>query len=294
MIDPALLRPGRLEVHIEIGLPDEKGRVQIFNIHLKQVRTRSRTHAWRRRTRVATRSPPRSSATAERAEIQAHRSSIFFFPLLCLIASFSPLVQMRENKMLHEEVTSEYLASQTKNFSGAEIEGLVKSASSFALYASIDIKKTGAKPVDTSGKNIIVRLAHFQRALDEVHAAFGVDEEDLKMYLRSELINYGPEFERIMKTCQTLINQVRSSKATPLLSVLLEGPNGSGQTRTLKYRTRARAHRSGRFDPPALASRSLHLCLTIAVVLPFCRQDFDRRQAGHRQRLPRQFCKKRN
>ena len=139
---------------------------------------------------------------------------------------------MRENKMLHEEVTSEYLASQTKNFSGAEIEGLVKSASSFALYSSIDIKKTGAKPIDTSGKNIIVRLAHFQRALDEVHAAFGVDEEDLKMYLRSELINYGPEFERIMKTCQTLINQVRSSKATPLLSVLLEGPNGSGQTRS--------------------------------------------------------------
>ena len=30
MLDEALLRPGRLEVHIEIGLPDEKGRQQIF------------------------------------------------------------------------------------------------------------------------------------------------------------------------------------------------------------------------------------------------------------------------
>jgi len=27
LIDEALLRPGRLEVHMEIGLPDQKGRV---------------------------------------------------------------------------------------------------------------------------------------------------------------------------------------------------------------------------------------------------------------------------
>jgi SpoVK/Ycf46/Vps4 family AAA+-type ATPase len=33
MIDEALLRPGRLEVHIEISLPDEAGRLQILNIH---------------------------------------------------------------------------------------------------------------------------------------------------------------------------------------------------------------------------------------------------------------------
>ena len=33
MIDDALLRPGRLEVHVEIGLPDLKGRMQILNIH---------------------------------------------------------------------------------------------------------------------------------------------------------------------------------------------------------------------------------------------------------------------
>ena len=29
MIDPALLRPGRFEVHIEIGLPDKNGRIEI-------------------------------------------------------------------------------------------------------------------------------------------------------------------------------------------------------------------------------------------------------------------------
>ena len=30
MIDEAILRPGRLELHVEIGLPDENGRLQVM------------------------------------------------------------------------------------------------------------------------------------------------------------------------------------------------------------------------------------------------------------------------
>lgn len=37
MLDEAMLRPGRLEVQIEIGLPDEKGRLQILKIHTSRV-----------------------------------------------------------------------------------------------------------------------------------------------------------------------------------------------------------------------------------------------------------------
>jgi vesicle-fusing ATPase len=33
----ALLRPGRLEVQIEVGLPDEPGRLQILRIHTKKM-----------------------------------------------------------------------------------------------------------------------------------------------------------------------------------------------------------------------------------------------------------------
>ena len=36
MIDPALLRPGRIEVHIEINLPSHEGRIEILNIHSRQ------------------------------------------------------------------------------------------------------------------------------------------------------------------------------------------------------------------------------------------------------------------
>lgn len=35
MLDPALLRPGRFDRHIEVDLPDKKGRVHILNIHAK-------------------------------------------------------------------------------------------------------------------------------------------------------------------------------------------------------------------------------------------------------------------
>jgi hypothetical protein len=38
MIDDALLRPGRLEVQVEIGLPKVQGRVDILNIHTNTMR----------------------------------------------------------------------------------------------------------------------------------------------------------------------------------------------------------------------------------------------------------------
>lgn len=37
MIDEAMLRPGRLEIHLEISLPDEEGRLQIFKIHTRHM-----------------------------------------------------------------------------------------------------------------------------------------------------------------------------------------------------------------------------------------------------------------
>ena len=40
---------------------------------------------------------------------------------------------MRENKVLSPDVDLAYLASETKNYTGAEIESLVKSATSFAF-----------------------------------------------------------------------------------------------------------------------------------------------------------------
>jgi len=171
MIDPALLRPGRLEVHVEISLPDEKGRVQIFNIHMKK---------------------------------------------------------MRDSGMLDPEVTAEWLASLTKNFSGAEIEGVVVAAASLALSEGVDMKT--AKAVDLSGKGIMVRRHHFERALDDVKPAFGVDEDELKGFLEQPLLDYGEQFQKIMTTGRTFVDHLRTSTHTRIRSVLLEGPTGAGKT----------------------------------------------------------------
>jgi vesicle-fusing ATPase len=38
MIDEAILRPGRMELKVEIGLPSEEGRLQIVKIHTKKMR----------------------------------------------------------------------------------------------------------------------------------------------------------------------------------------------------------------------------------------------------------------
>ena len=37
ILDPALLRPGRLDRKVEIGLPNEPARVDILKIHAKKI-----------------------------------------------------------------------------------------------------------------------------------------------------------------------------------------------------------------------------------------------------------------
>lgn len=44
LLDEAILRPGRFEVHIEVSLPDLKGRQQILSIHTAKLRTNNLLH----------------------------------------------------------------------------------------------------------------------------------------------------------------------------------------------------------------------------------------------------------
>jgi len=136
---------------------------------------------------------------------------------------------MRENGRLHKDVDLQKLAEQSKNFSGAEIEGLVKSAASFALYGSVDITKEKVEAkIDTD--NIIVTMAHFERALSEVIPAFGTQDDELKTLMRGQLHEYSPEFVKLLNTGRTWCQQCQASDNSPLLSVLLEGESGSGKT----------------------------------------------------------------
>jgi len=171
MIDDALLRPGRLEVHMEISLPDEDGRQQILKIHTQK---------------------------------------------------------MRDNKVMDRDVDLAELAHLTKNFSGAEISGLVKSATSFAFNRHVKVGTMAGVSDDVI--NMKVNRADFYNALDEVKPAFGVSEEELSTCIRGGIIHYNMHIENILAEGRLFVEQVRKPDSTPLLSVLFHGPPGSGKT----------------------------------------------------------------
>ncbi|KAK0103637.1 transport between ER and Golgi ATPase protein [Cadophora gregata] len=171
MIDDALLRPGRLEVHMEISLPDEDGRAQILKIHTSK---------------------------------------------------------MLANNVMDHDVNVAELAHLTKNFSGAEIGGLVKSASSFAFNRHVKVGTVAGVSDDI--ENMKVNRADFFNALDEVKAAFGVSEEELETAMTAGILHYSPYIENILKDGRLFVDLVKNSATTSLLSVLLHGPPGSGKT----------------------------------------------------------------
>lgn len=135
--------------------------------------------------------------------------------------------KMRENNKLAGDVDLAELAKHTRNFSGAEIGGLVKAASSFALQRHIK-GGTVAALTDDIG-DIQLRMQDFLNALQEVKPLFGVSEEDLERCTEGGIIRFGPHIDKILRDGQQYVQQVRTSAAQHL-SVLLHGPSGSGKT----------------------------------------------------------------
>ncbi|KAH9538921.1 hypothetical protein CY35_15G032600 [Sphagnum magellanicum] len=148
LLDEALLRPGRMEVQIEIGLPDEKGRFQILSIHSNK---------------------------------------------------------MKENSFLSADVDLKELALETKNFSGAELEGLVKSATSFALNRQVSAADLSREIVED---NIKVTMDDFMSDLNEVKPAFGAAINTPEMCRLNGMLDCGERHAHIQRTVMTFVEQV--------------------------------------------------------------------------------------
>jgi len=124
----------------------------------------------------------------------------------------------------------EEIASKSKNFSGAEIEGLVKSAASFAFSRALDVNDLSKVPDE---KALIVQFGDFEQALGGIEPKIGVQNEEFNSHFKNGIINYGEpgsQFYMLQQTLKKLVNQVRTSEKTPLLSILLEGNPFSGKT----------------------------------------------------------------
>ncbi|XP_051795450.1 vesicle-fusing ATPase-like isoform X1 [Acanthochromis polyacanthus] len=173
LIDEALLRPGRLEVKMEIGLPDEKGRIQILNIHT---------------------------------------------------------AKMRQYDLLSGDVDIKELAVETKNYSGAELEGLVRAAQSTAMNRHIKASNTVEVNIETAERLQVSRLDFMASLNNDIKPAFGTNQEDYASYIMNGIIRWGDPVSAVLEDGELLVQQTKNSDRTPLVSVLLEGPPNSGKT----------------------------------------------------------------
>ena len=168
IIDEALLRPGRFEVQVYIGLPNEEGRREILNIHTQK---------------------------------------------------------LQKERVLCAKVSIDDLAVRTKNFSGAELSGLVRSAISFAYFGCVDLDSDAPKK---EYDKVAIDNWAFDEALKEVVPSFGSSCDKLKHYIPENYNRYGDSLERVINVAEESYQRVRDR--TRLFSLLIHGPSGSGKT----------------------------------------------------------------
>ncbi|KAL7934849.1 P-loop containing nucleoside triphosphate hydrolase protein [Trichoderma chlorosporum] len=176
MIDEALLRPGRLEVHIEISLPNRDGRLEILKIQT---------------------------------------------------------AKMSENNMLEPTVDLEDLASRTNNYSGAELSGVVRAATSFAMSRHIEVGKLAAVKADVTG--VKVDQVDFTNALIEVRPAYGVSDAELSNLFPCGFWNFSGPVKDAHERAVRVVRMVESDSRVFSSSVLFHGMKGSGKTALAAY-----------------------------------------------------------
>ena len=183
LIDEAMLRPGRLEIQIEITLPKASGRLEILNIHTKQ---------------------------------------------------------MASNGYLDSNVHLDELVPLTNNFTGAEIEAVVKNAVSFSLSREVDPSNlelaTKIKP--------IVSQSDLLRSVSEINPQFGSRSNLLDIITAKPLEMYSSEFSDVYTDISTKLNGLRSGNK---VSFLIYGNNGIGKTKLASHLSKGSGYNCVKF-----------------------------------------------
>lgn len=204
LIDDALLRPGRLELHLEVGLPDEQGRQQIFHVHTRgYVETLLVYHCGRL---IENRIP------YFKEKLTDDNSLTFIF--------FQRSYQ--EHNLLCKTVELKQLARLTPNYTGAEIEAVVRSALSYALQ----------RQVSQGDDYLSLKMLDFMRGIKEIKARYGTQSLDWHTYLEFGFVEFNP---RVKSMHDKMLDYLRLSHEAvdcpQIMRFLFTGPAGSGKVR---------------------------------------------------------------
>jgi vesicle-fusing ATPase len=171
MIDKAILRQGRFEVHIEIGLPDLEGRKQIFSIHTQK---------------------------------------------------------LRDNGFIDATVNFDRLSEMTENMTGAEIESIVKEASSYALADVVDINNIEKTAKDAD--KMMITQEDFDLAVTNMKPMFGNDKEKINQLTNDEMLTFNNvKYQQLVSQTQQVIQNFKANKRH-FKTILLHGLSGSGKS----------------------------------------------------------------
>lgn len=146
LIDPALLRPGRFEVHIEVTKPKTKeARISILKVHLNSMMESGR---------LLVNDPPPSTAAARVLESGA-------------------LSHEERGRLLSFEQLVDLLAVESDGFTGASLAAVARAAASHALERAVMEIQDGGSISDC-----LVTQQDFELAIDDCIESEGDGEDE--------------------------------------------------------------------------------------------------------------------
>ena len=131
--------------------------------------------------------------------------------------------KMHDAQYLDQDVNIEQIAELGTNFTGAELEGVVKNAVSYAMAKEFDPKNLSVI------RNIMPNITQtdFLRAVQEIKPQFGTKSEIIDIICSKPLIQYSHAYTETYESIKNKINSMTNGK---LLSVLIHGDHYVGKT----------------------------------------------------------------
>jgi len=138
--------------------------------------------------------------------------------------------KMKANGKLSKDVDINELAKLTKNFSGAELSGLVRASQAGALNRLVKAGKTVEIDPDAAEKLMITRADFLYSLENDVKPAFGASQEKLQDFLSAGIIVWGNPVQDILEDGRLLLQQAAGTDGSGLVSIMLEGAPNAGKT----------------------------------------------------------------